>query len=316
MIDNKEKLVIITGPTAVGKTGLSIELAKEINGEIISADSVQVYRHMDIGSAKIKKEEMQGIPHYLIDICEPTEGFSIAAFKEHCKKAMQEIYAKGKLPIIVGGTGFYIQSVIYDIDFKETDADNIREKYEELYREKGSEYLHMLLRKRDPESADIIHPNNVKRVIRALEYLEETGTRISTHNKTERAKTSPYNFAYFVLNCSRDKLYDRINHRVDIMLEEGLVDEVKKLVDTYGLDKNMVSMQALGYKEIYEYIKGNITLDEAVYTIKRDTRHFAKRQLTWFRREKEVIWVDKDLLTTEKEQLGYIKSELSAKNIL
>ncbi len=316
MTNKKGSLIVITGPTAVGKTELSIALAKKIDGEIISADSVQVYKHMDIGSAKITKAEMQGIPHHLIDICEPAEAFNIARFKELSKQAVNEIFSRGKIPIIAGGTGFYIQSLIYDIDFKETATDGTRTKYEEMLREKGEAYLHALLKERDPEAAAAIHPNNAKRVIRALEYFEQTGTKISTHNEAERRKESPYNFAYFVLNLPREMLYDRINRRVDMMLENGLLDEVKSLVASYGVTEDMVSMQALGYKEILDYLNGNTTLEDAIYTIKRDTRHFAKRQLTWFKREREVIWLDKEEHDTLDMQLDFITEHLKNKNII
>lgn len=316
MTNKKGSLIVITGPTAVGKTELSVALAKKIDGEIISADSVQVYKHMDIGSAKITKAEMQGIPHHLIDICEPAEAFNIARFKDLSKQAVNDIFSRGKIPIIAGGTGFYIQSLIYDIDFKETATDGTRTKYEEMLREKGEAYLHSLLKERDPEAAAAIHPNNAKRVIRALEYFEQTGTKISTHNEEERRKESPYNFAYFVLNLPREKLYDRINRRVDMMLEDGLLDEVKSLAASYGVTEDMVSMQALGYKEILDYLNGNTTLEDAIYTIKRDTRHFAKRQLTWFKREREVIWLDKEEHATLDMQLDFITEHLKSKNII
>lgn len=284
-----DSLVIVTGPTGVGKTDISIQLAKRINGEIISADSVQVYKYMDIGSAKVMPEDMQGIKHYLIDILDPKEKFNIYEFKKAAAKAIDEIYSKGKIPIIAGGTGFYIQSILYDIDFSdEADCDNtIREKYENLAREKGNEYVHNLLRQIDSESADLIHANNLKRVIRALEYYEVNHEKISIHNAKQSIKTSPYNFMYFVLNRQRDILYDRINKRVDKMIENGLADEVKWLLSN-GYHKDLTSMQGLGYKEIVKYIEGEYSLEEAVDIIKRDTRHFAKRQLTWFKREKNV----------------------------
>lgn len=281
-------LVIITGPTAVGKTEISIELAKAINGEIISADSIQVYKYMDIGSAKIKKEEMQGIKHYLIDEFEPDDEFNVNVFQKLTKKYINEIYEKGKTPIIVGGTGFYIQSVIYDIDFCDTEADNsYRESLETLAKNKGNLYLHEMLRKVDNKSADAIHPNNVKRVIRALEYYNQTGQPISEHNTVQKNNSSPYNFAYFVLNDKRELLYERINKRVDTMFENGLIQEVKELLNS-GCNKDMVSMQGIGYKEVVEYLEGKLSLDETKELIKKNTRHFAKRQLTWFRREKEV----------------------------
>ncbi len=313
----KKPLIILTGPTAVGKTKLSIELAKAVNGEIISADSMQVYKHMDIGSAKIKKEEMCGVPHHLIDVLEPDEEFHVVRFQEMAKQAMEEIYAKGKVPILAGGTGFYIQAVVKDIDFsKETEKSPVREELEKLAEEKGCEYLHERLQQVDPKSAEKIHANNVKRVIRALEYFELTGKPISLHNEEEAAKESPYNVAYFVLNDVRERLYERIDARVDAMLQEGLVEEVSGLAKK-GYTKDMVSMQGLGYKEILSYLDGSYTLDEAVYILKRDTRHFAKRQLTWFKREKDVIWVNKqDFHYEENEILNYILENCEKRGIL
>lgn len=290
----KKPLIILTGPTAVGKTKASIGLAKALNGEIISADSMQVYKHMDIGSAKIRPEEMQGIKHYLIDELEPDEEFHVVRFQEMAKKALEEIYAKNKIPIVVGGTGFYIQALLYDIDFTENEEDTeYRKELEQLAAEKGADALHEMLRKVDSASAEAIHANNVKRVIRALEFHKQTGGKISEHNEQERAKSSPYDFCYFVLNDERERLYERINLRIDQMLDDGLVEEVMSLKDQ-GYTKEMVSMQGLGYKEILDYLNGNCTLEEAIYILKRDTRHFAKRQLTWFRRERDVIWVSKN----------------------
>lgn len=288
----KKPLIILTGPTAVGKTELSISLAKAVNGEIISADSMQVYKHMDIGSAKITKEEMQGVRHYLVDEFEPDEEFNVVKFQEYAKKYMQEIYDKGKIPILVGGTGFYIQAVLYDIDFTETKEDSsYRLELEALAMENGPQYLHEMLKEVDVASAEQIHFNNVKRVIRALEYYKQTGLKISEHNEEQKQKESPYNFEYFVLNNDRDILYKRINARIEIMLERGLLEEVKALKEA-GYTKDMVSMQGLGYKEILSYLEGEITLEEAVYILKRDTRHFAKRQITWFKREKDVTWLN------------------------
>jgi tRNA dimethylallyltransferase len=290
----KKPLIILTGPTAVGKTKASIGLAKALNGEIISADSMQVYKRMDIGSAKIRPEEMQGIKHYLIDELEPDEEFHVVRFQEMAKKALEEIYAKNKIPIVVGGTGFYIQALLYDIDFTENEEDTeYRKELEQLAVEKGADALHEMLRKVDPESAEAIHANNVKRVIRALEFHKQTGGKISEHNEQERAKSSPYDFCYFVLNDERERLYERINLRIDQMLDDGLVEEVMSLKDQ-GYTKEMVSMQGLGYKEVLDYLNGNCTLEEAIYILKRDTRHFAKRQLTWFRHERDVIWVSKN----------------------
>ncbi|MDO4965436.1 MAG: tRNA (adenosine(37)-N6)-dimethylallyltransferase MiaA [Lachnospiraceae bacterium] len=314
----KKPLIILTGPTAVGKTSLSIELAKLVSGEIISADSMQVYKRMDVGSAKITKEEMDGVKHHLIDILEPTEEFNIALFKEYALKAMDEIYERGNIPLIVGGTGFYIQSLVYDVDFSESsgESSDIRKELEELYRINGADYLHNMLKEIDEESAALIHKNNVKRVIRAIEFYKETGTKISEHNLTQSENESPYNFIYFVLNDDRKKLYERIDKRVDIMFDNGLVEEVMKLKQE-GLTRNNISMQGIGYKEVLDYLDGITTLDEAKYIIKRDTRHFAKRQLTWFRREKSVCFIDKDKFNYNDEAiLEYIKEKLKVEGII
>jgi tRNA dimethylallyltransferase len=313
----KKPLIILTGPTAVGKTELSIKLAQVIGGEIISADSMQVYRNMDIGTAKIKPSEMCGIKHYLIDEFHPGEDFNVVKFQELAFQYMDEIYKKGKIPIIVGGTGFYIQSVLYEIDFKDNGEDNsYRTKLEELAAEKGPFYLHELLEKVDPESAIAIHPNNVKKVIRALEYYEQTGSKISEHNMEQRENESPYNFCYFVLNNEREIIYDRINKRVDLMFDQGLVNEVKALLNM-GCTKDMVSMQGLGYKEIVAYLEGEISLEDAIYILKRDTRHFAKRQLTWFKREKDVTWMNKNEYNDDENKiLDSILSVLRLKEII
>lgn len=313
----KQPLVILTGPTAVGKTKTSIALAKAIDGEIISADSMQVYRHMDIGSAKIRPEEMEGVPHHLIDVLEPEEEFNVVQFQKLAKKAMDEIYAKGRIPILVGGTGFYIQSVLYDIDFTENEENTaIRAELESLAKEQGAEALHQMLEEVDPKSAAEIHAHNVKRVIRALEFYRLTGTRISGHNEEQRQKESPYNAAYFVLNDERAKLYERIELRVDQMLKEGLVAEVQELKDR-GYARGMVSMQGLGYKEMLAYLEGEISLEEAVYILKRDTRHFAKRQLTWFKREREVIWVNKPDFEYQEEAIGqFMLNKLRERGII
>ncbi len=299
----KKPLIILTGPTAVGKTKASIGLAKAIGGEIISADSMQVYRQMDIGSAKIAREEMDGIPHYLIDVLDPEEEFHVVRFQQMAKAAMEEIYSKGKIPIVVGGTGFYIQALLYDIDFTENERDAAyRRQLETAAKEKGAAYLHAQLAAVDPKAAQEIHANNVKRVIRALEFYEQTGERISEHNERERQKESPYQFCYFVLNDKRECLYDRIDKRVDQMIQNGLVEEVRRLKER-GCTKQMVSMQGLGYKEIFAYLEGDCSLSEAVYIIKRDTRHFAKRQLTWFKRERDVIWIQKDAFAYDDEKI-------------
>lgn len=302
-MESKRPLVIITGPTASGKTALSIELAKQIGGEIISADSMQVYRHMDIGSAKVTKEEMDGVPHHLIDVLDPSEEFNVVRFQEMARKAMEGIYKRGKIPIIAGGTGFYIQALLYDIDFTETDENNsIREELEQKARTEGASVLHAMLKEIDPESAEAIHEHNVKRVIRAIEFYRQTGKKISDHNRQEREKSSPYQFLYYVIDLPRELLYSRIEQRVDQMIEQGLVEEVKAL-QAMGCTRDMVSMQGLGYKEILDYLNGQLTLDEAVYVLKRDTRHFAKRQLTWFRRERDVRWLELETFAGSREKM-------------
>lgn len=296
-------LVILAGPTAVGKTELSIRLAKRINGAIISADSMQVYKYMDIGSAKIMPDEMEGVKHYLIDELDPSDEFNIVRFQQMAKDALKEIYANGQIPIVAGGTGFYIQALLYDIDFTHQDSDEaFRKEMADYAAEYGTEALHEKLKEIDPVSYKTIHANNTKRVIRALEYYRMTGQPISTHNEQEHQKVSPYNFAYFVLTDDRKHLYDRIDYRVDLMMKKGLVDEVKNLYDM-GYHKDMVSMQGLGYKELLSYLDGECSLEEAVYIIKRETRHFAKRQLTWFRRERDVIWLDKSAYQYNDQQI-------------
>ena len=286
-------LIVLTGPTAVGKTALSIELAKMVGGEILSADSMQVYRGMDIGSAKIRPREMQGVPHHLVDVLDPVQEFNVVVFQKLCRQAMEGIYGRGHIPILTGGTGFYIQALLRDIDFTENEENTeYRRQLEQLAAVKGSQVLHEMLTAVDPAAAQAIHAHNIKRMIRALEFHYLTGEKISEHNEREAERQSPYRYCYFVLNDDREKLYQRIEIRVDHMLEEGLVEEVRRLMDQ-GCRRDMVSMQGLGYKEILDYLEGDITLEEAVYRIKRDTRHFAKRQLTWFRREKDVIWINK-----------------------
>lgn len=290
----KQPLIILTGPTAVGKTALSIKLAQAIGGEIISADSMQVYRHMDIGSAKAAPCEMEGVPHYLMDVLEPDQDFNVAAFQRMAKDALKEIYSHGHIPIIAGGTGFYIQALLYDIDFKENDGDSpIRGNLEALAKNAGEEapsLLHRMLEEVDPEAAARIHANNIKRVIRAIEYFQLTGEKISLHNDQEQARESPYNFLYYVVDTDRPILYERIDKRVDQMMEHGLVEEVQML-RAMGCRRGQTSMQGLGYKEILDYLEGLCSLEEAVRVLKRDTRHFAKRQLTWFKRERDVQWL-------------------------
>lgn len=313
----KKPLIILTGPTAVGKTHLSIRLARAVGGEIISADSMQIYRHMDIGSAKISPEEMEGIPHHLIDCLEPDEEFNVVRFQQMARDAMEGIYERGNIPILTGGTGFYIQAVTGDIDFTEHgEDDSYRRMLEEKANTEGAQVLHEMLLAVDPPSAKAIHPHNVKRVIRALEYYKQTGQPISSHNEEQRQKVSPYQLAYFVLNDERSRLYERIDRRVDEMLEKGLVEEVQKLKEM-GYHRGMVSMQGLGYKEILAFLDGECSLEEAVYILKRDTRHFAKRQLTWFKREQNVEWFYKpDYKDQEAAILEDMLTSLREKNMI
>ena len=335
---NKKPLIVLTGPTAVGKTKCSIELAKKIGGEIISADSMQVYRYMNIGTDKITKQEMDGVPHHLIDILDPTESFNVTMFQKFAKEAVEAILHRGRIPIIVGGTGFYIQALLYDIDFSEGKEDlSLRNHYSKICEERGKEALHEMLRKVDAEAAEAIPSGNVKRVIRALEYYDLTGERISEHNRRQRGKTSPYQFHYFVLTRERALLYEKIDRRVEEMMERGLEGEVRSLLEgTYrqdgsraaseqmqketvplqivdsslALSDRMTSMQGLGYREMADFFAGKCSRERAVLRIKQNTRHFAKRQLTWFRREKEVIWINKadfgedDLRIVQEVQKG------------
>lgn len=313
----QKPMIILTGPTAVGKSALSVKLAKKINGAVISADSMQVYRHMDIGSAKITPGEMQGVTHYMIDELEPDEEFHVVRFVTMAKEYLKEIYADGKIPIIAGGTGFYIQALLYDIDFTESREDPDYRRELSLFADRyGEEALHEKLREVDEEAANEIHPNNRKRVIRALEFYHLTGKKISLHNEEERKKESPYQSAYFVLNDERGRLYERIDARVDQMLEDGLVEEVRAL-KSRGCNRNMTSMKGLGYKEILAYLDGETTLEEAVRILKRDTRHFAKRQITWFKRERDVIWVRKqDFNYQEDRILAFLLENLKKRGII
>ena len=302
-----DKLVIIAGPTATGKSDSAVELAKRIGGEVISADSVQVYKGLDIGSAKISTAEMQGIPHHLIDVLEPEEPFNIAVFQQMAKEAMKGIYERGNIPIICGGTGFYIQSVLYDIEFSSEDGDH---GYRHELEKKTPAELDEMLKEIDPLSCESIHENNIKRVIRALEFYHETGRPISDHNAEQRARKPAYDARFFVLTDERSVLYGRIDRRVDKMIEAGLVDEVRALKER-GVPRMSTSMQGLGYKEIYSYLSGECTLDEAVYTIKRDSRHFAKRQITWFKREPDAIWIDRSAFADPaKEMINEMQEHL------
>ena len=310
----KDKLIILAGPTASGKTAVSIDLAKRIGGEIISADSMQIYRGMDIGTAKITADEMQGVKHYLINVSDPKEDFNIVKFQNMVKCSIEEIKKNGHIPILVGGTGFYIQSIIYDIKFdNEDDNGSIRKVLEEEYDKMGADFMYEKLKKIDSISAENIHKNNKKRIIRAIEYFLINNTLISEHNELQRKKTSPYDFRFFVLNPKRDILYDRINKRVDKMVEKGLVDEVKSLIES-GLSIDNISMQGIGYKEIVEYLEGNIPLDKAVENIKQNTRHMAKRQVTWFKRERDVIYIDPFEFENNEKIVDYMVEKIGIKN--
>ena len=311
----KNKLIILAGPTASGKTSVSIDLAKRLGGEIISADSMQVYKYMDVGTAKISVEEMQGVKHHLIDVLDPKEDFNIVKFQNMVKCSIEEIVKNGHIPILVGGTGFYIQSVIYDIDFNnEDDNSSVRKKLEEEYDTLGADFMHEKLKKIDIVSAQNIHKNNKKRIIRAIEYFLINNEPISSHNEVQREKKSPYDYRFFVLNPPRDILYERINKRVDIMLENGLVDEVKKLREM-GLSTANISMQGIGYKEIIEYLDGEVSLETAIENIKQNTRHMAKRQVTWFKREKDVIYVDPFSFESNDKIVDYMIEKINTERI-
>ena len=305
---HKPPLMIIAGPTATGKSAAAAELAIRMNGAVISADSMQVYRGMDIGSAKVTEEEMRGVPHYLIDCVSPFESWNVVRFKELAKEAACEITADGRLPILCGGTGFYIQALLYDIDFTQMDENvSLRSRLARIAEESGPEALHKMLAEIDPASAASIHPNNVKRVIRALEFAQESGSSIAAHNIEQREREAAYNAAFFVLTMDRQKLYERIDLRVDLMMERGLLEEVERLRQM-GVSRDSTAMQGIGYKQIYGYLEGEYSLEEAVRLVKRDTRHFAKRQLTWFRREKGVHWVNIDEFDSSKAMWDYLES--------
>ncbi len=288
-----QPLVILVGPTAVGKTAASIGLAKALNGEIISGDSMQIFRGLDIGTAKITVSEMAGVPHHLLDIKEPWETFSVAEFKERADAAIAQIAGRGKMPILVGGTGFYINSVLYDYHFGEADCDLAYRQYLQQYAiQNGKEALWKLLNEQDPKSAQRLHSNDTKRVIRALEVLYVTGVPASERQYTVDKRSMRYQAAYLALNLPRDILYQRINQRVDLMIAQGLEQEVRQAL-VQGVPKNALSMTSLGYRQMIQYLDGEISLEKAIELIKRDTRHFAKRQLTWFRHDPNIQWVEK-----------------------
>ena len=309
-------LLIIAGPTGIGKTSISIELAKKINGEIISADSMQIYKHMDIGSAKIKEDEMNGVRHHLIDVVEPNIDFSVAQFKMHAEAAIEDIRDRNKFPMLVGGTGLYINSIIYNYGFTSAAKDETyREELEIILQEKGKEYLHSLLKDIDIEAYNRLFPNDSKRVMRALEVYKSTGKPISEFIKEEDIYNIPFNIYYFVLTMDRARLYERINQRVDMMLEKGLIEEVIKL-KKMGYNSNMQSMKGIGYKEILFYLEGKMTLEESVEMIKKGSRNYAKRQLTWFRKDNRAIWINKDDFASEEEIVEHIICKVnSMKNL-
>jgi len=309
-------VIVITGPTASGKTRLSIELAKDLNGEIVSADSMQIYKYMDVGTAKPEEREKQGILHYLINEIPPDEEFSVARFKQLAIKYIDDIIDRGSVPIISGGTGLYIDSLVYNIEFGDTICDwKLREDLKREADEKGNEYLHNKLKEIDPEAAKKIHINNVKRVIRAIEVYTYTNKPISKHQEESRKNPPKYNFIVFGLMMDREKLYERINKRVDLMMEKGLIEEVKKLIEM-GYDKSTIAMQGIGYKEILSYLRGEITLDEAIYVLKRDTRRYAKRQITWFKRMKDINWIDLDQNDDVHEIIKNIKDVIATSGII
>lgn len=295
----KQKLLIIAGPTGVGKTELSIKLAKLLNGEVISADSMQIYKYMDIGSAKVTKDEMQGIKHHMIDVVLPSENFTVVDYKNMAEKEINNVIEQNKLPIIVGGTGLYINSLTCNMNFTEAESDIEYRKYlEDLAIEKGNEYVHNLLKEIDPISYEKIHANNLKRVIRALEVYKVSGKPFSSFNDLETFYKSKYDIYYYVLTMNRDKLYDRINIRVDKMFSDGLLQECKNLKEL-GYNTTMQSMQGIGYKEILYYLDNKITLEEAREMIKQGSRNYAKRQLTWFRKDPRVKFINKDIYSEE-----------------
>lgn len=308
----KNNLIVIAGPTAVGKTAISVKLAKKIQGEIISADSMQIYRYMDIGSAKVSEGEKEGIPHYMIDIVDPWENFSAAEFKTLSDKYINQIIAKNKIPILAGGTGLYINSIICSYSFTEANKDeNYRNYLENLAINKGKEYLYNMLKEVDPVTATELHPNNLKRVIRALEVYKITGKPFSQYKVDDAEKFDiPYNLYYYVLNMERSVLYERINKRVDIMLEEGLIDEVKKLADM-GCTADMQSMKGIGYKEILYYLQGKLTLSDAIEMIKKGSRNYAKRQLTWFRKDPRARWINKEDFASEEDIVSHILNDIN-----
>ncbi|WP_312091198.1 tRNA (adenosine(37)-N6)-dimethylallyltransferase MiaA [Aminipila sp.] len=301
----KREIIIIAGPTAVGKTKYSIEIAKNINGEIVSSDSMQLYKFMDIGSAKPTMEEQAEVRHYLVDEIDPREPFSVAEYQKRAKRAIEHIFSQGKIPVISGGTGLYVNSLIYDMDFSAPPAgDSYRAKMEKLAEEQGNEYVHQLLVQKDKESASRIHPNNLKKVIRALEVAELSGEGIKSFENSF-VKTADYSYRLIGICRNREELYQRINLRVDMLLEMGLVDEIKQLLKM-GLTADNISMKGIGYKEIIGYLNREYDLEQAVYLVKRNTRHYAKRQMTWFRRYDDIQWFNLSEYGSDEEAIKEI----------
>lgn len=304
MMGKKDNMVVIAGPTAVGKSALGIELAKKLNGEIISADSMQIYREMDVGTAKVTAEEMQGIKHHLIDIVEPDVNFNVNDYKKKADEVIEDILSRGKLPIMVGGTGFYIQAVLKDVDFTEEKTDSLLREYfdKKSSTEDGRDELYNRLVIIDKDYADTVHKNNIKRVIRALEYNYLTGEKMSVHNKREEKREYKYNAACIFLNDDRSKLYERIDKRVDKMVENGLFEEVKSILDK-GIPRNCTALQAIGYKEAVSYYDNVSDLNRTIELIKQNTRHYAKRQITWFKREKDFEEINISDLNYDRDKI-------------
>ena len=301
---NKIPVIAIVGPTGVGKTDLSIRLAQKLNGEIVSCDSMQIYRKMDIGTAKPTKEEMMGISHHMIDIVNPDESYNVDKYVDNSSECIKDVFSRGKIPILAGGTGLYADSLLGGISFVKTKGDETYRKYLfDLAEKEGNEYVHKMLETIDPVSFKSIHPNNVRRVVRALEVYKCTGNTITYHNEMSRKVPSPYNPLIFGLTRDREELYERIDKRVDTMVEKGLVEEAENLYNE-GLSADLTSMQGLGYKEFIKYFEGEISLSEAIEILKRDTRHYAKRQLTWFNRNKDLVWINLSEMTYD-EAFGF-----------
>lgn len=311
----KENLFVLTGPTAIGKTELSVNLAKDLNGEVISCDSMQIYKYMDIGTAKVTREEAAGIKHHMVDLIDIDQEYTVADYKEDATGIITNLNKEGKLPIVTGGTGLYINSLVYELNFvRIAPNQEIRDKYEKIVDERGNDYLHKLLENVDFESAKKIHPNDVKRVVRALEIYDQTGKTMTEYNKDFRKKNTSYNLVMVGLDMDREKLYDRINHRVDLMIENGLIEEVKSILDM-DYDRNSIALQGIGYKEIISYLEGEISLDKAIKDIKQGSRNYAKRQLTWFRRDKRIKWFNRDDYMDRPSDLlidisEYVKSQI------